>query len=213
MKLTLREQRVVIAGSAVALAILIFYAITSLLPDRDALLREVDQKKSMLLKQREILSLEDSYKKKAGQSDAHLAQILTRLLPGDNSSVAGAELQKVLKDFADQSGVEITQRTTLPDKKVQDSDLLTKISVRIETNCDLEQLVNFLTAIENYDKFLKVEELIINSYQFQKRFEIRPSLIVIGYISSPAARPAGKAAAGTGQSRLPLSAARNPAEL
>lgn len=214
MNLTLRNKRVIIAGIVVAAAILIFYATTSLLSEREELQRKVDLKKTVLLKQREIISLKASYKKRAGQSDGQLERIMTRLLPGDNSSVAGAELQKVLKDFADQSGVEITQKNPLQEKKVQDNDLLTKVSVRIETNCDLEQLVNFLTAINNYDKFLNVEELIINTFPIQlKRFEIRPSLTVVGYISSPIPKPVENSATGTGGIGKASSAAQDQAGL
>jgi hypothetical protein len=69
----------------------------------------------------------------------------------------------------------------LPPTKIQ--DLLIKVSVRVDTNCNLEQLVQFLTAIANYDKFLKIDECNISGYRFQKRFEIRPNLTVAGYIS------------------------------
>jgi len=182
VKLTLREKRLILAGSGVLAAVLIVYAMALVLPDSENLSRTADLKKRMLLKQREVLLREDVYKKRAEQYRQHLEQDMTRLLPGDNPNVAGAELQKVLKDFADQSGVEITQKNTLPGKKIQD---LTKVSVSIQINCDPDQLVHFLMAIENYEKFLKIEECTITSFRIQKRFEIRPNLTVVGYISTP----------------------------
>jgi hypothetical protein len=119
-------------------------------------------------------------------------------LPGDNPNVAGAELQKILKDFADQSGVEIIQKNILPEKKVQDS--LTKVSVRIDTKCTMEQIVQFLSAIENYEKYLKIDEFTIFGSSFgsgtQKRVEIRPSLTVAGYISMKEAKPKEASASG-----------------
>jgi hypothetical protein len=194
VKLTLRERRVLFAGIAVAAVILIFYIMISLLPDHERLSQQVDTAKNILLKQREILSLQETYRKRAQQGDSNQKRIMTRLLPGDNFNVASAELQKVIKDFADQHGVDITLKTTLPEKKVPDSEFLTKVSLRIDANCNLEQLVNFLTAIENYDKFLKVEELIITSYRMQRRFEIRPNLTITGYIHSPDKKPAESSA-------------------
>jgi hypothetical protein len=80
----------------------------------------------------------------------------------------------------------------LPEKIVQ--DLLTKVSVRIDTNCNLEQLVQFVAAIENHDKYLKIEEFMINSFKIQKRYEIRPSLTIAGYISAREAKPQEKPA-------------------
>jgi hypothetical protein len=122
---------------------------------------------------------------------------MTRLLPGDSPNVAGAELQRILKDFADRSGVEITQKIPLPERKVQDAEMLTKVSVSIQTNCDLDQLVAFLGAIESYEKLLKVEDLTIASFPIQKRYMIRPSLTVVGYISSRESKPAEKSPKGT----------------
>ena len=181
MKLTAREKRFIVIGACLVAAVLVFYTATLWLPDRDALSQTVDLKKKMLLKQREALSREDVYKARLDQYRKRLDQDMTRLLPGDNPNVAGAELQKILKDFADQSGVEITQRSIQPEKKLQDG--LTKITVKVDTNCAPEQLVQFLAMIENYQKFLTVDEILVNSFKIQKRYEIRPSLTVSGYIS------------------------------
>ena len=211
MKLTLKDRKVLFAGITGVIAILIFYGMISLLPDRDRLLQQVDRDKSIILKQRELLSSEPSYRKQAEQGDNHQKQVMTRLMPGDNSNVASAELQKVLKDFADQNGVDITVKTTLPEKKVQDNDFLTKVAVRIEINCSLEQLVNFLGAIENYDKFLKVEELVITSYRMQKKYEIRPSLTVVGYIHSPDTKQAEESAPGADRIKKASSTGKNQA--
>ena len=186
MKLTLREKRLILAGTGVVAAVLIFYATALVLPDSENLSRTADLKKRMLLKQREVLLREEIYKKRVEQYRTHLAQDMTRLLPGDTPNMAGAELQRILKDFADQTGVEITQKTTLPDKKIQD---LTKVSVSITINCDPDQLVRFMVAIENYEKFLKIEECVITSFRIQKRFDIRPILTVVGYISTPESKP------------------------
>jgi BarA-like signal transduction histidine kinase len=199
VKLTSREKRFIWVGAMIVAGVLIFYAIALLPPDREDLSQTVDLKKKMLLKERETLSSEESYRKRLELYGKHLEQDMLRLLPGDNPNVASAELQKILQDFADRSGVEITQKNTLPEKKMQ--DMLTKVSVSIQANCDLDQLVRFLTAIENYEKLLKVEDFIITSFpsriQTQKRYEIRPNLTVVGYISSRESKPAEKSANGT----------------
>ena len=183
MKITSREKRVILIGVCIASAVAIYFALTLLLPNRGTLAQDVFLKKRMLLRQRETLTREEVYKKHIEQYRGHLEKERTLLLPGNNPNVAGAELQRILKDFADQSGVEITQKNILPERKIQ--DLLTKVSVRIDINCNPEQLVQFLTAIENYEKYLKIDECMINGFRIQKRFEIRPSLTIAGYISLP----------------------------
>jgi hypothetical protein len=182
VKLTARERRIIIVGACVAVAVLIYYAAAHVLPNSDSLSQSVELKKKMLLKQRETLSRQALYKTRMEQFSNHLETYRTRLLPGDNYNVAGAELQKILKDFADQSGVEITMKSILQEKKTQ--DLLTKVSVKIDTNCNLEQLVQFITAIENYEKHLKIDDCTISGFQRQKSFEIRPSLTISGYITT-----------------------------
>ena len=193
MKVTAREKKIIAAGAILAVAVLIYYAAT-LLPNGDDLARTVDLKKKMLLKQRESLSREETYQVRLENSRKHLKQGMTRLLPGDNPNVAGAELHKVLKEFADQSAVEITQKNILPAKKPENG--IQKVSVRIETTCTPEQLVQFLAAIENYEKFLSIEEFTVAGIRSQRRYEIRPSLTISGYIAAQETKPAEKAATG-----------------
>jgi type II secretory pathway component PulM len=186
VKLTSRERRIIIAGACVVLAVLVYYAITLALPNSENLTQRVETKKKILLKHREALSREVVYKARLQQFSGNLEEYRTRLLPGDNPNVAGAALQTILKDFADQSGVEITQKNILQEKKTP--DLLTKVSVKIDTNCNLEQLVQFISAIENYQKHLRIDDCTISGFKIQKRFEIRPSLTISGYISTREAK-------------------------
>ncbi len=190
MNITGRERKVIISGAVAAAAILVFYAVNLQLPNSESLAQEVDFKKKLLLKQREILSNENTYEERMEEYARRLEQNRLKLLPGDNPNVAGAELQKLLMDFASQSGVEITQKNQLPEKNIQ--DILTQVSIRIQANCDPEQLVNFLTAIQNYGKFLKVEEFTITGIPVLKKYRIRPSLTVVGYIASQKAETAGE---------------------
>jgi len=190
-------------------AVILIYAAVEYLPDSGSLADELETQKSLLLRQRELIGHEDFYKKRIEDAEKDLAGIKPRLLPGNNAVVVGMELQRILNDFAEQSGVVISQRNTLPEKRVTDSDSLIKVSVSINiNNCLLEDLVEFLTTIENYDKFLKVEEINIapatvataanptNPAQRQNQNVnmnmVRPAMTVVGYISAPQPEPAAK---------------------
>lgn len=182
MKITAREKKFIVYGGALIAAVMLIYWITLQLPDRESPASQVEQKKAMLLKHREMLGQEEIYKNRVEQYTLHLEKTMTRLLPGDNPNVAEADLQKLLMSFAEQSGVEINRKNTLPDKEMEDN--LIKVSVNIEVNCNLEQLVRFLTAIHNYDKYLEIEQFQITGFQTQRRQQIRPNLTVVGYINS-----------------------------
>jgi hypothetical protein len=192
VKISSKDKRISIAGIVIVVAFAIFYAV----PTPQDLSLKISGKKKVIDRDSEFLMRESTYRQQIDQYNKRFEQDMTRLLPGENSSVAGAELLKLLKDIADQNGVNITTRSNLSDKKMQG---LVKVSARIETNCDIEQLVTFLAAIENYPKFLKIEELMITSFriQAQKKYEIRPGLTIAGYIHSreekPSEKPAGPA--------------------
>lgn len=182
MKITPREKKFLFFGAIIIAAVAIFYLITLLLPNRESGAQLVEDKRAMLLKQRELLSQEEIYKKQVEEYTLHLERDLRQLLPGDNPNVAEADLQKLLMSFADQSGVEINRKNTLPDEEMENG--LIKVSVSIEVNCNLDQLVQFLTAIQNYNRLLNIEQLQITGFQTQRRQQIRPSMTVVGYISS-----------------------------
>lgn len=194
MRISAREKKFLIGGGAIILAGLVLYLGVVMVPSRELLSKEVEAKKRALLRQREMVGREDFYKARVEQYQQRLKQDYTRLLPGDNPSIAGAELQRVLKGLADQSGVEVIRRDIQPSQKLQDN--LVKVAVRIETNCVPEQLVQFLAAVENYDKFLSVDELAITSFRIQKRWEIRPSVVVAGLITAAENKSEDKAGGG-----------------
>lgn len=184
MKVTSRERMLIIAGIVVAVATLIFYAATSLIPDGEALAREVELKKRMLRSQRETLTYQESYRARVEQYKKQLEQEKTRFLPGDNANLAGAELQKVVRGFADNIGVEVSTSSILQEKKIE--GILSKISVRVDITCTPEQLVQIMTSIQNHDKLLKIDDMQINSFRssLSKRSDIRPSLTVSGFIAA-----------------------------
>jgi type II secretory pathway component PulM len=180
MNVTGRERKFIIFGAIALLAIAVFYFVSGTSPVKQEASLSVEQQRRALLQSREILAQEPAYRARADQYRQRLQQLRAKFLPGDNASIAGAELQRVLKELADQCGVDIVRRTIRGEQKLQNG--VVKISVNIETNCQPDQLVRFLAAIENYEKHLSVDELQINSFRIQKRYEMRPILTVAGYI-------------------------------
>jgi type II secretory pathway component PulM len=192
MQVTGRERKFIIIGVIAVLAIAVFYFVSGPSPVKQEASLSVEQQRRALLQSREILVQEPVYRARAEQYRQRLQQLRATFLQGDNASIAGAELQRVLKELADQSGVDIVRRTIRGEQKLQNG--VVKISVNIETNCQPDQLVRFLAAIENYEKHLSVDELQINSFRIQKRYEMRPILTVSGYILVPETKAEAKTA-------------------
>jgi len=194
-----REKRVLYAGIAIAVVIMIYYAATLFSPGGEESLEErVATQEGLLRRQRELVVREDFYRKRIEEAESGIEKIQARLLPGNNATVGTTELQRMLSEFAEQSGVVITTRSNLQEKRVAESDSLTKVSVRVGLDCTLEDLVDFLIAVKNHDRFLKVEEMAINTAVQQKQMVIRRPLnmIIAGYISIP---PPPEVAAKTGE--------------
>jgi len=194
VKVSAREKKMLYAGIVIAAAILIYWAWPESSDDGVSLSKKVENQESKLRKYREEIGLEDTYRKRIEAAEKDLEKLYDRLLPGNNSVAAVTELQRILNDFADRSGIVITSKSNLPDRKVVDSDSLIKVSVRNGIDCSNvaecrieEDLVDFLTSIKNFDKFLKVEEIVIQTSMQQNRLRVRRpiSMTIAGYINAP----------------------------
>ena len=189
MKGNAREKKILYSGIAIAIVIIIYYAATELLPgDGGSLADKVEMQESLLVKQRELVGYREYYEGRINDAENDIEKIQTLLLPVSSSGAAFTELRRILTDFAAMSGVVITATSNQPEKKVENSDSLIKISVQIQVNCSLEDLVDFLSAINNYDKFLKVEDITINTRTENNRQMVitRPlRLVIAGYINVP----------------------------
>lgn len=194
MNITAREKKFLIFGGVTVAISLLVYLAVAYFPSRAGLSKEVENNRQLLLRHRELISKEAMYKARIEQYKQRLKLDHARLLPGDNASIASAELQKVLKGFADQSGVEIIRRDILSEEKLPDN--LIKVKVKIETQCVPDQLVDFISAIESYEKFLTIDDMQITSFKIAKRWDIRPSMTIAGLIASTEAKPAEKPAGG-----------------
>jgi len=197
MKVNAREKKILYAGIVIAAAIMIYYGATLFSPgDGESLADKVATQENLLRRYKELIAREESYKKQIEFAETDIEKIRARLLPGNTATSAGMELQRILDGFAEQSGVLITNKSPQPERKVTDSDSLTKISVRVQLDCRIEDLVDFLIAIKNYDKFLRVEDIVINtqtSTQTRQMIIRRPlSMVIAGYISVPPPEPTAK---------------------
>ena len=190
MKVTLREQRYIAVGAVVVAALLIYYGFSLMLDNRADISSKVEQKRKILIKQRETLARKAAYLEELNISKQRLQNDMNRLLPSASSSVAASELGGIIENFANASGVEIIQRNPQAEKRIDDK--ITRVSIQIQANCVIDQLVQFLTAIENYDKHLTVTQFQIFSigrFQNQVPRKLSPQITISGYMYSPAAKP------------------------
>lgn len=181
MKISSREKMLIFAALGVVLLSLFFLWEEDMTPDQDEFANSLDYKRRMLLRYRQTLASEENYKEQLAQYRERLKATELLFISGESPAIAGAELQRLLKEIADENGVEITRRDIQREKKVEND--VTKISVQIETNSAPDQLVQLLTAIQNYEKQLIVDEIMINALKVQKVEKIRPRITVSAYVA------------------------------
>ena len=182
MKLGARKRKFIIIGLGIIAVLVLLYTLNISQLGGEGLSDTVELKKKTLLKQRETLYLEGVYESRLQLYNNRLQEDRARLLPGDNPNVAGAELLKTLTGFAERSGVELVQKSVLREEKVNNN--LSKISARLVTRCEMEQLVRFFTDIENYEKFLRIDEVTIQMPRNRRQAARGPNLVISGYIDS-----------------------------
>jgi hypothetical protein len=181
VKITAREKKFLVAGSGIAIAFLAYFLVPTLIPED--LTVTVKRKQNALRQERETIGLEEGYKARIAQCQERLAKDRARLWPG-GAATAIPSMQKVLQEIADASQVEVNSKSILAEQKVQEN--VTKIAVQLQVNCTLDQLVRFLSGVESYEKFLKVENLLISARRLGNRDIIFvPMLKVVGYVETP----------------------------
>lgn len=185
MKISAKHRKFIIMGLGVIAILALAYVLFTGQSESDDFSVNVENKKRMLSKYLETLELEGPYEVDLQQYRSRLQQDRARLLVGDNPNVAESELLKVLTDIANKNSVEITQKIVQKEEKIQ--DMLYKVSARIVTQCETDQMIQFLIDIKNYDKFLTIDEFTVQTRSSRTRpsTEIRPTLTISGYISLP----------------------------
>ena len=128
MKISTREKYFLFIGAGALVLTLVLLFGDRLIPSRQEGANDIDYKKKLLVKYKETLGQEESYKARIEQYRQRLKQDEALFLSGDNPSIAAAELQKVLSDIAARNGVEISRKDIQPEQKIQ-TDVI-KVSVQ-----------------------------------------------------------------------------------
>jgi hypothetical protein len=192
LKITLKEKRYIAIGAVVVAALMIYYGFSSLLDYRADVRSKVEQKKKLLNRQRETLDHEAEYLKAMNLYSLRLQDDMNRLLNGKTPSIAASELGGIIENFANASGVEITQKNPQAEKRIDDK--IIRVSIQIQASCLMDQLVPFLAAIESYQKYLTITQFqiqVFNIARFQNQSPVRklsPTITISGYMYSPGAK-------------------------
>jgi len=180
VKVAAKNRQIILAGFGLIAVLALLYVLFGEQLHMENYVDTLDEKKLELRQTMGRLDLEGPLLVQLDQYKARLQQDRDRLLEADNTNVAESELVKILDDLAERSGVEITSRRIAPGGKPENS--LYKVSAIIQARCDPEKLVQFLTEIRNYGRFLTVSDLVIQSRTIRQQTSFTQTLTVSGYV-------------------------------
>jgi len=127
----------------------------------------------------ENLNQKAYYQEKERASRKLSARLNKIFLSPQQPALAAAGLQKSLEDKARKTRVHLVQVKTEKAKYMED---LMTVPVKITVKSTLEGLSQFIRSIENDEKFLVVEELVIRRINKKDPEQLESRLLVNGFI-------------------------------
>lgn len=176
-KLHRREKRTIFIGGIVVAAILIYYIFTWYASVKTSTYEKAEAKKIYLSKQLAKISDKESIIKKLEAGRNELKELEKGLIKGDKPAVAAAELQRLCREIAMTSGVDIrTEKTLNP----VDSGIYYSIPIEIGFQVTTSKLKDMLLKIETSPFLLTVPEMRIRVININNPADVYVTLTVAG---------------------------------
>jgi Tfp pilus assembly protein PilO len=158
LKLRQRDRRALLALIGAAGLYLLFS--TFLFPALDRLKEASStaaEKEEQLRKYRQAIQRKGHYAQLLEQARKSVADAESRLIRGDNPSLASIELQNLIESAGKAVNLEFTQKNVLPAKKKD--EFFNEITMTLTFDSTPNQLTTFLAGIRSAPKFVTVRNL------------------------------------------------------
>lgn len=179
MKIGKREKKVLILGGIALFLILSYLFYDWFTGYRNNLQVERDSKKIQLSHLIGKITEKGEIEKRAAEAKTELREVEKRLIPGDKPAVGAAELQKILKDMASLSGIEIRSEKII---NPVDLNVYTAVSVEVIFVSTVAKLRDLLYSIETSPFLLVIPDMKIRVTNVRNPTDIQVNLTVRGLI-------------------------------
>ncbi|MBI4483772.1 MAG: type II secretion system protein M [Acidobacteria bacterium] len=180
-----RERALLLVAAGVGtVTVLLVFIVFPFVDSQKRMAEELELKKETLRRYKEIVAEKELYVRRLESANKLLRERSTRLLAGDNPSLASTDLQRLLNDLVARNTIEL-QRMDPPRVKVL-NETYQQISIQFQTQCMPQQFVPFLHALITHEKLLTVDDVNISSLKIgQNVTKIRPLITISGYLYAP----------------------------
>ena len=179
IKVNERERRFLIIGGLAIFLILAFQLFTWYNVTKDRLKDYSNDKYYMLQKQLDRITESESIDNKTNRAEAELKRLENTLLKGSTPPVAAADLQKILKDTAAISNIDVNLERTLNPVILEN---YLGIPVEIGFSTTTKSLQDLMVRLRKSAYLLTVSEIKIRVTNISKPEEIYTTLVVTGFI-------------------------------
>ena len=181
-----REKKFLLIDAAVAVAILVYYAVSWYSETRKNLEEYENAKLFMIQKQINKIAEKDYIQKKYMTVRKGLKRREKMLLQGNTPPVAAAAMQKFLKETAMSLNIDVKQERTL---SVVDAEYYMGIPVEVGFTASTRELKDLLLKLRKSDYLLTVSELKVRVTNVSKPTDIYTTLVVTGFIKKTPKTP------------------------
>jgi Tfp pilus assembly protein PilO len=142
-----REKVIVLASFAILLLVLgHYFLIVPYLQHREWVKNQLELQLQVLTKNLRFIDRKVEIESGLEKAQAELKGLESELLSGDTSSVSASSIQEAIQVLADKEGIQIiTTRVLNPELMGS----FTKVPIQLELSGQIEQLANFIKAIES----------------------------------------------------------------
>jgi Tfp pilus assembly protein PilO len=177
-----RERRLLVLAAIVAVGVLGYaYVVEPLLTHHERVRTLIAARESLLARQQRLVGRRDRYTEERDALQTEIAQRRTRLLAGDKPPLAASELQKLVKNTAQEAGVDVRSERILP---IVERGGYTEVPVEVTLSGPIRGMVAFLQRLDAVPLQVSVQDLKLRVVSITAPRELLATLAVTGYIAS-----------------------------
>ena len=185
LTLTRRERTVIgLASAGLLLVALYLYVVEPLVNRSRDLVELTPAREATLESRRRLIAQRTRLTEELAEVTRAFAEQSARLLPGPTAPLAASELQKVVKDVAAASRVDVRSERVMPPA---DMVGLKEVPIELTVAGSIRETVALLYEIERTPRLLTVKDVKVRVVAVGQPRELLTTLTVAGYLLSAAA--------------------------
>ena len=121
-----------------------------------------------------------AYAEQLHQIESMVDAYQSHFLDAADENAAALSIEEAVRSIASQTQIRVTRSNPLPSRKIGDKYL--KIGVQLNLDGGYDDLVSFVHAVSEHEKFLVIDEFNMTSLRVRQETRLNPRLKISGFI-------------------------------